>query len=288
MSSLVATLGGGILLELLVFSALYRWTRLAGKQAALIVASIAIALYFPFGVSRWRGLDQFAIHLAFYAVIPYVLGIITSHWEIRARIEGETPDRRWFHWGPAMLVLFFVLLAGVDSIILTLAEKGLSDQWMERILPPPRSRARAISVFPGSVSHDFQEKEARFNAYLRQRQAQRALGWRVSKGWLGEPLAGRPVEFRIRVFDRHGKPVTGATVSGVFLRPSDSRKDVEFTLNEHGGGDYQAPVTLPQPGRWRMVATIRKGEALYEIRAETRMEPTIGDEAASRHTSRVQ
>ncbi len=277
MNSLAITLGGGVLLEFVVFSMLYRWTRLPGKSVAFLVASLGVALFLPLGILRWQGLDDFAIHVTFYMVIPYVLGIITSHWEIRASLEGPSTGR-WFHWGPAMLVGFFVVLAAVDGVILTLAQKGIDGHWSQRLLPKPRSHANVVSVFPGSVSHDFQEKEAQFNQYLKAREAQRALGWQVDKGWVGQAVAGQPVEFRVRVRDRNGQPVSGAIVSGRFLRPSDSRKDVGFSMTEIGGGEYSARLRLSQPGRWWAVIDIRKGQAWYEVRARTRLlEPKAND-----------
>ena len=268
MSSLVISLGGVVVLEILLFSAAYRWGRFTGKQTAFMIASLVVAVYLPFGIRGWRGLDYFAIHFAFYVMIPYVLGIITSHWEARQQ-AGAATSARWFHWGPAVLVGFFLILAVGDGMILNLAENGLNGSLAERFLPRPRSNANVISVFPGSVSHDFKEKEAQFNEYVSARQQQQTRGWRVRKGWLGTPVVNQPEVFKLTVEDRFGKPVANALVTGQFLRASNAKKDVNFTMKEAKAGEYRVALSLPEPGRWSLVAWIRRGNERHEIRAAT-------------------
>jgi nitrogen fixation protein FixH len=86
---------------------------------------------------------------------------------------------------------------------------------------------------------------------------------------LSEPVAGQPAVFQLSVTDRHGAPITGATVSGRFLRPADSRIDQEFTMVEREIGIYQATVALPEPGTWDLVLVVRRGTDSHEMRAST-------------------
>lgn len=259
------------MLEVLVFVLLYRFTRWQGKQVAFLIILVTIGLYIPYGVLTWSGLDVFAIHFAFYVMIPYVLGIITTNWEIREEIEG--PSRtRWFHWGPASMVVFFIVLATVDSAIISFADKGMSSRLASWLFPEPSSQSKVTSIFPGTVSHDFHEKESLFNAYLRERQEQEARGWSIRKGWVGGAVAGQGATFRLAVVDRNGGPVAGAEVSGDFLRPADHRLDQPVSLAEVAPGVYEAEVILPAVGSWDLVLNIRRGDETHEVRAGTRIE----------------
>ena len=271
MSNLAASIGIVVLLEFLAFVLLYRFTKWSGKQVAFAVIVVTLMAYIPFGVYTWKSLDRFAIHFAFYAMIPYVLGIITTHWEIRKE-HGDAQAGRWFHWAPATLVAFFLLLALVDSTIITIAEKGVSPETMERLFPPPKTAGRGESKFTGTVPHDFQEKEALYNAWLQKRKAQEARGWQVRKGWVGKAVAGQTQIFKVAVTDREGRPVVGATIRGQFLRPADHEKDIDFTMQETGAGIYQAKLALPEPGLWSLVLTIERGDEWHEVRARTRLQ----------------
>lgn len=276
MSTLAISLGIVCLLEIIAFVLLYKFTRWQGKQVAFLIILVTVGLYIPYGVLTWRGLDWFAIHFAFYVMIPYVLGIITTNWEIRAQIEG--PSRtKWFHWGPATMVIFFIVLAAVDAAIISFAEKGMSSGLSKFLLPEPESKAAVTSFFPGTVSHDFQEKEAQFNQYLRERKAQDERGWQIRKGWVGGAVEGETSTFRLMVEDRQGKPVADADVSGDFLRPSDQALDRPVVLEEKEPGVYEVALVLPVQGVWNLVLNIRRGEEHHEMRAATKVAPRVTD-----------
>ncbi|HHJ20355.1 MAG TPA: nitrogen fixation protein FixH [Gammaproteobacteria bacterium] len=271
-TSLVKSVGIVLLLEIILFAILYRFTRLQGKQVALVVATIAVGLFIPVGIIGWRSLDYFAIHVTFFATIPYVMGIITTHWEIREE-EKNGHQRRWFHWGPATMVAFFIGLATVDSFIISVAEKGLSESAVQRFFPASQSGSEVTSFFPGTVSHDFHEKEEQFNEYLKAQEKQRKQGWQVRKGWLHKPSVNQPATFKVVVTDKSGNPVDHAVVDGKFLRPSDSHLDVAFELTETDAGTYRHKITLPEPGRWDLVLEIRRGDDRHELKASTLVDP---------------
>ncbi|MGF1548052.1 MAG: FixH family protein [Thiotrichales bacterium] len=271
MTELVYVLGAGVALEILTFVLLYRWLAWPGKQLALVVGLAAVLIYLPWGVARWRGLDYLAIHLAFFVTIPYVLAIITTTGE-RTAADAQTSRRGWFHWGPATLVGFFLVIATVDAIILTLAERGLPGSVAKRVLPEAGSSERISSFFPGTVFHDYHKKEALYNAYLSGREAQEQRGWRVRKGWTRAAESSRAETFRLEVVDAGGVPISDARVHGHFLRPSDHRLDLAFEMQSRGGGVYEVELTLPQPGRWSLVALIERGQAWHEVRAATTLQ----------------
>jgi nitrogen fixation protein FixH len=255
-STLLLSLGGGVLAELTAFFLLTRVLRLNGRAAAASIALLAILFYVPWGVLNWPGADVFAIHLAVYLTVAYALGLV-----------GSRVGKGW-HWAPAVIVGFFVVVVVINVVFLSVADRGITGLF-SRVLPEPRVGEVADSRFPGTVSHDYQEKEALYNAYLRQVEAQRARGWQVRKGWQYQPVAGQPATFIVAISDRGGGPVSSASVEGRFLRTSNSRDDFDFTMNEVAPGEYRASMNMPLPGRWQLVLQVRRDEDLHEVRAET-------------------
>ena len=247
MNNLLVSLGLVIALELLGFLLLYKLTSWKGSRVAFTVIVTTLFLAMPWLIINWQGLDRAAIHISLYVMVPYILGIITSNQESR-RAEGDV-NTKWFHWAPATLVGFFLVLVTVDSTIIHFAENG----------------------FPGTVSHDFQEKEALYNDYLEKRQKQSAQNWTVKKGWLDGVINGKESIFQVEVTDTLGVPVSGATLSGDFLRASDSVLDQSFSMKEISAGRYQASLTMPVSGEWQLVMTIEKNDAWHEVRASTRV-----------------
>ena len=265
-SNLLVSLGVGVALAFIAFVLIYRFSRLSGKHVAAIVIFAVIGIYVPVSIFSWPGADVFAIHIALYVITPYGLGIVTTHWEAR---KEEERNGRWFHWGPMTIVLFFMFLVVVDSTIITLSDKGMSGKMASLLLPEPRTSGDVTSFFPGTVSHDFHKKEALYNDYLRQLEAQAERGWQLKKGWTSSPLAGVPAVFRVQLADRDGNPLEAATVDVKFLRPSDKRRDARYTLDEVSPGVYEREITLPLQGIWNVVIRAEKGEALHENRGMT-------------------
>jgi nitrogen fixation protein FixH len=251
----------GVALILLTNIGLMRWRRLRAKQAATVAALITVGLYVPYAIMRWPGGDIFAIHLGIYLLTAFACGI----W-LDLGAGGEK-----LHWGPVAIIGFFVVVAVFGAVFITVAERGLTPSVWSRLLPGASSGRQVTSVFPGVISHDFHQKEALYNQYLEQVGQQRQRGWQVQKGWVGDAVAKQPSTFRVAVQTREGNPVTGAVVSGQFLRPSNSKQDVDFTLVETTPGVYEHSLILPLAGTWNLVLHIRKAQDLHEIRALTEL-----------------
>lgn len=255
-ASMLALMGGGVAAQLLVFLLLHRVFGLDGKAAGLAVALLAMLIYVPWAILTWPGADVFAIHLAIFLTLAYALGMV-----------GSRVGRGW-HWAPALIVAFFVLVIVTNVVFLGVAEQGITGLF-GRLLPEPEGTRVVDSRFPGTVSHDFQEKEAQYNAYLRQVEAQRARGWQVRKGWLYKPVAGQAATFVVTVADREGRPLTDAEVGGRFLRPSSSRDDFGFSMSQIAPGEYRTALTMPLHGLWDLVLHVRQDGKLHEVRANT-------------------
>mgnify|MGYP001814333968 FL=1 len=271
MPNILVSLAIGIGLILVGFTLLYKFTRMQGKQVALIMFMAVVGIYVPYSILNWHGMDIFAIHIALFGTTPYVLGIITSHWEIRRKL-GEEDDGRWFHWAPATMVVFFIIIATVDAIIITLSREGMSTTVLEKISPREEAGRQVTTAFPGTTADDFQEKYEQFNDYQAQLQLQQERGWKIKKGFLDTPYANESVPFQVRVLDKQGAPISSADIQARFLRPSDKRADFSFGLTEVEPGLYKTELTMPLAGRWFLVMRVIKDEQLHETRGWTQIE----------------
>ncbi len=257
----------GALTEVLVFLALYALSPLSGKQVALLVGLVSLCAVVLYSLINWPGADVLAMYIAVLAVSAYLLAIISSNYEER-RAE-RTAKRRWFHWAPTVIVVFFLALFALDGVLVSISTQGLPAPFARVLLPPTVANDHVQSVFPGTVANNFQKKEDQYNAYLAQVKRQQERGWKLDKGWLKKPVEGEPAVFQLRVLEADDAPVRFAQVGGVFLRPSDSRKDTVFAMQEIQPGLYQAVLTLPQPGMWDLLLTVKRGGQLHELRAST-------------------
>ena len=259
MPTLLLSLAAGLGLIIGASLLLFRFSRLGATSVAVLVALLALGSYLPWAILDWPGGDVLAIHLAVYLLAAFVCGVF-----LRNREQGKSGR---LHWGPAVIIGFFVGLVVLCAVFMVVAERGLSPFLSAYLLPA--HQGAVSSKFPGVISHDFQEKESLYNEYLQQREHQRERGWQIQKGWLGKPVASEPMVFKVVAHTHQGEPLTGATVTGRFLRPADSRLDTPFTLPEVEPGVYQASLSLPAAGLWDLVLELREGKELHEIRAST-------------------
>lgn len=282
---LIVTLGIGSLTAFalfFVFSKLFHWH---GKMSALATAALMLLLYVPLAATHWAGLDIFAIHFAFFMMIPYGLGIITSVHEERKRREGVDELKSGMHWIPGVIIVFFILLAVVDSIIITFATKGVEGDLAELVLPESISGDAGEgfqSKFTGTVAYDLQDEEERFNAYVKQLKEQKARGWQVDGGWQSKPVLNQDAVFQLSVKDKEGKEITGADVLVKYLRPSSMKVDKHYELKETAAGVYAETVNLNEPGCWQMQILIHRGDDIHEIRGDTEVAELIDGQLVNR------
>jgi nitrogen fixation protein FixH len=199
------------------------------------------------------------------------LGIITSKNDNQ---KAQANQHKKLHAGPIIIIGFFVILAMVDATIVTLANKGASEEFVRKFLPEPRRQSAqdVTSAFPGTVANDYQKKYDLYNNYIGQLKNQHERGWHVKDGWIDKPVEGKPALFRINVLDKQGNPITGAQVTISFLRPSNKSMDVNTQLPEQNAGFYGQTVTLPAPGLWDLLITIKKGDDIHEVKGDTQIQ----------------
>jgi len=254
-------------IEVLVFLLMYLLTPLNGKQAALIVALLSTGGVVIYSLGNWPGADVLALYVAVLAVTAYLLGIVSSSREQQQ--ASQQANGRWFHWGPAVIVIFFVVLLTLDGVLVVISSQGLPTPVADFLLPESITQQQVRSAFPGTVANDFQKKENLYNQYLEQVKLQEQRGWQVNKGWLSAPVAGRQAAFQVQVSEADGTPLQFAEVNGIFQRPSDNRLDHSFAMQEIEPGLYRVILTLPEPGRWNLVLIVKRGTQLHELHANT-------------------
>lgn len=275
---LIVTLGVGSLAAFFLFFVFFKLLRLHGKMAALATAASMLLIYVPLAASHWAGLDIFAIHFAFFMMIPYGLGIITSVHEERLKREGVEKLQTGMHWIPGVIIVFFILLAVVDSIIITFATKGVEGDLARLVLPESISGDAGEgfqSKFTGTVSYDLQDEEERFDAYVKQLKYQKKRGWKVTGGWEETLVLDKDTVFQLSIKDKEGQAIEGADVLVKYLRPSSMIVDKHYNLMDKGAGVYAQTVSLNEPGCWQMQILINRGDDIHEIRGETEVNEMI-------------
>jgi nitrogen fixation protein FixH len=240
---ILITMGLGIASTFLLFFLLHLVVKLSGRFSATLTVLIVWAVYFPLAYFYWPGIDIFAIHFSFFSMTAYGLGIVT--YRKQALSDGETLNNAgWFHWAPATIVCFFLILTIVDSNIISFAFK----------------------YAPGIVAHDFRKKSGQFNEYLQRVEEQKVRGWQVSGGWDAAPELDVEKPIEMTVLDKSGQPITDAKVTAKLLSTTEPDQDQQIELANMGSGVYRANATLNRPGRWTVVLTVAKDDDIHEVK----------------------
>ncbi|MCB9991986.1 MAG: FixH family protein [Rhodospirillales bacterium] len=139
---------------------------------------------------------------------------------------SDTADRgrpvdKWIPW---FFVLFFVVLAILDGIFVTIA----------------------LKTHTGTVTDNPYEEGLAYNKTLEAAAARDALGWQADLS------LGADHELRLSLADDQAKPIEGASVVAKIIRPVQDGYDFEIALTEQGSGVYKAPANLPLPGQWQV------------------------------------
>ncbi len=122
---------------------------------------------------------------------------------------------------------------------------------------------KAYRTFPGETSATPYEDGVAFNATLRERKAQAALGWNIA--------AGVDAQGRVRVdaSDRSGAPLSGLSVTAHLERPATQTGQQVLTLAASAPGVYEAPGA-PTQGVWDLDVTLRESQG-HVARADRRL-----------------
>lgn len=106
----------------------------------------------------------------------------------------------------------------------------------------------ALHNFPGVWTEHAYEKGLSYNAALKAASEQNALGWKGDLNASMERSHKIALDFLLR--DSAAKPISGAQVKLMFVRPSQAAWDRETDMEPKAKGHYAANETLPAPGVW--------------------------------------
>ena len=269
MNNLFLTLALGVLIILVVHSCFRFLTSVSSGKTAVILLLLLAVVYTPLLIIDWPGVDVFAIQIAIYGITIYLLAILHSQaiihqQNIVAGIESKKP----LHWAPLVIVGFFVVVVSVDSIFITIAQKGSDSLLRGLFIPEPKKGGEVSSYFPGIIEHNYHEKEDQYNQYQQRLDKQRQRGWKVKYGWENKPVANQKATLILSLVNEKGQVIKDAIISGSFQRGNTSKQDQPIELKEQGDV-YKVDVVLKYPGRWELLLTIKSPQGGYDIQATT-------------------
>jgi nitrogen fixation protein FixH len=107
-----------------------------------------------------------------------------------------------------------------------------------------------------AIEPDYYHKAIIWDSTMAQADRNAALGWTLEPS-LGAITARHDAPLTLRVHDRTGAAVTGATLQVQAMQVAHADEVVHATLTAAGDGDYVTELPMTRPGLWelRVVAT---------------------------------
>lgn len=244
------TLFGGLIAVVVVFT-LGRLFRLSNYWSAVLGALLPFLAYLAYSAQNWPGGDVLAIHLVVFLATSAVLGVFNS---IRTHREK-------LHWGPKLIIGFFVGLVIFNATLLSIALHGLPPSVARWFMPHQENR-RLYTGFPGIIPHD---RNILYEEHQQRIAEQRSLGWQVDVQGLETLVSGRDDELVLKAVDAQGQPIVADRVQLGFWRLANSKDDHERVLVASAPGEYRTEVHLDDPGRWVIEVDIQRGKDVYHM-----------------------
>jgi len=103
----------------------------------------------------------------------------------------------------------------------------------------------AIGSFSGLYSNHARDRGLHYNQVMAEQRDREALGWTVETSWQAKDgLLG------LRIADRSGRVLEGATVVVDLVRPAEKRAPIRIAMTNASGGRFTGSVDLPARGNW--------------------------------------
>ena len=260
--TMTQTLFGGMLLLIALFFILRR-CRVALYWAGVISALLVLLGYLLLSQQHWPGGDVLAIHLVVYLATA---GVLVAFSQMQAKQnaipQGNARQPSAMHWAPKLIIGFFVFLALLNALLLSLSMNGLP-AGLSQLFLPNAAQKQVNTAFPGVMPHD---KNKSYEPHLNQLAKQRALAWAVDTSGLQTLRPGQPSQIAIHIKDKQGQPLTDAQVRLDLWRIADSRDDLSLPLKPIAPGHYAAQWQ-PIAGRWMSLLSIQRGDDEYSVKA---------------------
>jgi nitrogen fixation protein FixH len=243
--SMTETLFGGLLISLILFFGA-RAIRLSGFWAGIVSGALPFLSYLYYSQQHWAGGDVLTIHFAVFLASGGLLMVFA----------GMQDKKQSMHWGPKVIVSFFIILVLLNAMFLSISTRGLPDALVRWILPNPEQQ-QVHTAFPGLVPHD---KNQLYQPHLQQIEKQRQLGWKLDTSALKAIQLGikQPIVFKLQ--DAQDQAVTHANITLGLWRMANSMDDKKLQFDEISPGVYQSQLELQQEGRWIADINVQRGE----------------------------
>jgi nitrogen fixation protein FixH len=120
----------------------------------------------------------------------------------------------------------------------------------------------SIASFPGEEEARSYAQGLQYNATLRDRRAQAALGWRATAALVRD---GEHAAAEIVLHDAADRPLEGLALSGALRRPTDAAMDHALAFSGYGNGRYRAELFGVAQGQWDLRVRAQRGEEHFDI-----------------------
>lgn len=163
-------------------------------------------------------------------------------------VKRAEPRKEWTITGRFVLVtlvLFFVVIATVNGIMMTLA----------------------IKTFSGADAKNGYDLSQNYNKEIARAHAQAERGWKSDIGFVRIDDKAR---LTLTLRDKDGGPVGGLMMSALLRHPLSKGRDHALVLNEIAPGTYEALEAGVATGVWDIQITgMRGGERAYAANSRT-------------------
>lgn len=251
---IITLFGGAIVIALIYFG--LKWFGVSNYWRGVISGVIPTVAMLAYGLNRWPGGDVMTIHLAVYVATATVLTLGGG----AAKSNGSR-----LHWIPGVIIGFFVTLAVLMALFLSIAVRGLPPDLAKLVMPGKQTRIH--TAFSGEVPHDAEAAKT-ISAYMKKSEQMRLLGWKVEVAGLDGLWMGKPKTVHITVLDKSEKPVEDANVTLILKRPATTQDDLTLNIGSVGGGKYQGTTKFDTPGQWVAILEINRGPDKFETARE--------------------
>ncbi len=250
------TLFGGALLIIALYY-LLRAFGVSNYWRSVISGTFSVTAYLAISVMKWPGGDVVSMHMAVFLSTATVLALIG------ARQPGVA---KRLHWGPKLIIGFFLLLFVIDGGLLMISGQGVPPSVAKWLLPPAKNSIKPPhTAFSGVVPHG-EESAKTINQFMKNAEKQRRLGWEVHiLGLDGLRLQTHPTTVSVTAHEAHAEPLQGAIVKLIVTRPGLAQPEVQTTLVETDPGVYRGQVTMALPGMWVAAVQLQRGDDLFEM-----------------------
>ncbi|MBS4097242.1 MAG: FixH family protein [Sulfuricella sp.] len=251
---IITLFGGAVVIALIYF--ILKWMGVSNYWRGVISGVIPTVGMVAYGLNRWPGGDVMTIHVAVYVATATVL-----------TLGGGTKKSTGspVHWIPALIIGFFVTLAVLMALFLSVAVRGLPPEIAQMVMPGKQTRIH--TAFSGEVPHDAEAAKT-ISQYMKKSERMRQLGWQVEVDGLDGLRQGESKAVVVKILDKSGQPVEGATVSLTLKRPATTQSEQELPVTPLGAGKYQGKVQFDAPGQWVAILQIERGPDKFETARE--------------------